>query len=220
MKELGPILGIVGVVAFIAGLIWLVWYIDKRRREAMVAWAQLNGFQYDGENRALPSTMSAFKLFSLGRNRKVKNFMRGTKDGAAVSLCDYQYTTGSGRSQQVHQQTIAIVQTPGRHAPHFFLRRQRALFDALGKMFGGQDINFDDDPAFSKAWVLQTGGDEQQLRHFMSPMLREALTQMADRNLVLEVVGDTLLIHHSRQLKAEALQGLIADAVNIRRHWS
>ena len=49
-----------------------------------------------------------------------------------------------------------------------------ALFDALGKMFGGQDINFDDDPDFSKAYVLQTNGDEERLRQFMNSKLRSA----------------------------------------------
>ena len=220
MNDLTPILGIVGVAAFIGFFIWVAWYVEKRRREAMAAWAQANGFTYEASGGGLINTLSAFKLFNQGRARVAKNLLRGSKDTGAISICDYQFTTGSGRSQTVHHQTIAILQTPGRHAPHFFLRRQRALFDALGKMFGGQDINFDDDPAFSKAWVLQTGGDENQLRHFMNPALRDTLTRMADRNLVIEVVGDTMLIHHGRRLKPEQLQALMTDAINIRRHWS
>ena len=43
---------------------------------------------------------------------------------------------------------------------------RRALFDALGKLFGGQDINFDEDEAFSSAWVLQTTDDEARVRSF------------------------------------------------------
>ena len=120
----------------------------------------------------------------------------------------------------MHRQTICVLKTPGRLAPHFFVRRQRALFDALGKAFGGQDINFDDDVPFSKAYVLQTTGDEQQLRGFMTSALRETLNRMADRNIMMEVVGDTLVLHHGRRLKPEQLEALVADAVNIRRQWS
>ncbi len=220
MEQLGPVLAIGGVVAFIGGIVYVAWLMEKKRTEAMTAWAQAHAYNFEGERPSLVDELAAFKLFNQGRRRTVKNLMRGSKDSGAVRLCDYQYTTGSGKHQQVHQQTIVVLQTPGRQAPHFFCRRQRALFDSLGKLFGGQDINFDDDPAFSKAYVLQTTGDEQQLRHFMNPGLRDMLTKMGDRNLVLEVVGDTLVLHQGKRLKPDQLDALVADAINLRRHWS
>lgn len=220
MQQLGPFLAIGGVIALIAGIVYLAWLMEKKRTEAMTAWAQSHGFVFEGATPQLIDELSAFKLFNQGRARTAKNTMRGSKEPGAVRICDYQFTTGSGKHQQVHQQTIVVLKTPGRMAPHFFLRRQRALFDALGKVFGGQDINFEDDQAFSKAYVLQTNGDEQQLRGFMSPGLRDMLTKMADRNLLMEVVGDTLVLHLGRRLKPEQLDGLVADAVNIRRNWS
>lgn len=220
MDQAGPILLVVGVIALIGGIAYLAWLMEKKRTEAMSAWAQAHGFVFEGERPQLVDELSAFKLFNQGRRRIVKNLMRGAKDPGAVRIADYQYTTGSGKHQTVWQQTICVITTPGRSAPHFFARRQRALFDALGKVFGGQDINFDDDPAFSKAYVLQSVGDEQQLRHFMSPGLREALTRLSDRNIVLEVVGETMLLHQGRRLKPDQLDGLVADAINLRRHWS
>ena len=81
-------------------------------------------------------------------------------------------------------------------------------------------INFDDDETFSKAYVLQTSGDENQLRQFMSPRLRETFNRLADKNLILEVNGDVMVIHQGRRLKPEQVSELIADAVNIRRNWS
>ena len=220
MQQLGPFLAIGGVIALIAGIVYLAWLMEKKRTEAMTAWAQSHGYVFEGATPQLIDELSAFKLFNQGRARTAKNTMRGSKEPGAVRICDYQFTTGSGKHQQVHQQTIVVLKTPGRMAPHFFLRRQRALFDALGKVFGGQDINFEDDQAFSKAYVLQTNGDEQQLRGFMSPGLRDMLTKMSDRNLLMEVVGDTLVLHLGRRLKPEQLEGLVADAVNIRRNWS
>jgi hypothetical protein len=218
--ELAPVLASGGVILFIAGIVYIAWLVEKKRTEAMSAYAQVHGYVFEGVQPQLLEDLAGFKLFNQGHSREVKNFMRGAKDVGAIRIADYQYVTGSRKHRTVWSQTICILQTPGRNAPHFFCRRQRALFDTLGKLFGGQDLNFDDDPAFSKAYVLQTSGDEQLLRHFMSPNLREALTRMADKDLVLEVSGDTLLLHHGRRLAPEQIDALVADAVNLRRTWS
>ena len=220
MEQLGPVLAVVGVIALIGGIVYLAWLMEKKRTEAMTAWAQAHGYVFEGPAQPLIDELQAFKLFNQGRARTAKNMLRGAKEPGAVRICDYQFTTGSGKHQQVHQQTICVLKTPGRQAPHFFVRRQRALFDALGKVFGGKDIDFEDDPAFSKAYVLQTNGDEQQLRGFMSPGLRDQLTKLADKNILMEVVGDTLVLHMGRRLKPDQFEGLVADAVNIRRQWS
>jgi len=220
MEQLGPFLAIGGVIALIGGIVYLAWLMEKKRTEAMTAYAQAHGYVFEGNSPELIAQLAGFKLFNQGRARTAKNLMRGAKDPGAIRICDYQFTTGSGKHQQVHQQTIVVLATPGRVAPHFFLRRQRALFDALGKVFGGQDINFDDDPTFSKAYVLQTNGDEQQLRGFMSAGLRDTLSKMADKNLMMEVDGDTLVLHQGKRLKPEQIEALVADAINIRRQWS
>lgn len=215
------ILFFVGVAAFIGLLIWFAWWLEKKRTEKMEAFAQSRGFAFEGEAHSIGNQLYEFKLFNQGHSATVKNAMRGAKEVGAIHVCDYQYVTGSGKNRHTHHQTIAVVHTPGRNAPHFFVRRQNRFFDAVGKLFGGQDINFDDDPEFSKTWVLQTSGDEGSLRHFMSSRLREHLTRVADRNFVLEVSGEYMLIHQSKRLKKEEdIDALLADAVNIRRLWS
>lgn len=220
MNQLGPVLAIGGLVLLVGGIGYLVWLMDKKRTEAMTAWAQAHGFVFEGPQPQLVQELSHFKLFNQGRSRTVKNLMRGSKEIGTVRVCDYQFTTGSGKHQTVHHQTVCIVNTPGRGAPHFFLRKQNRFFDALGKMFGGQDINFDDDETFSKAFVLQTGDDEQQLRHFMAPRLREGLIRMADKSPVMEVSGDVMVFHFGKRLKPEQVDALVADAVNARRLWA
>lgn len=214
-------LAIIGIVTLVVGLAALWWWLEKKRTEDMQAYAEARGYAFEGEDHSLRGELMRFKLFTLGHSAQVKNAMRGVKELGAVHICDYQYTTGSGKHKTTHDQTIAVLHTPGRRAPHFFVRRQSRFFDALGRLFGGQDINFDDDPEFSSAFVLQTSGDEQQLRHFMSPALREALTRLKHTNLVLEVTGDAMLLHRGKRLgSGEDLDALYADAVNIRRQWS
>lgn len=219
MEKLLPVVMIGGFVALIGGIIYIAWLVEKKRTEAMTAWAQSHGFQFEGERPQLIQELNQFKLFNQGHSKRVRNLMRGAKDIGSVRLVDYQYTTGSGKHRTVWNQTVCVLTTPGKNAPHFFCRRQRALFDSLGKLFGGQDINFDDDPTFSKAFVLQTAGDEQQLRHFMSPRVREALSRLAGKNIVLEVVGETMVFHLGKRMKPEDLDTLMADAINVRRTW-
>ena len=220
MDKLGPVFAIGGVILFIGGIAYLAWWMDKKRTEAMTAWAQANGFVFEGPAPQLLNELGHFKLFSQGRSRTAKNLMRGSKEVGAVRVCDYQYTTGSGKNSTTHHHTICIINTPNRVAPHFFVRRQNRFFDALGKMFGGQDINFDDDKAFSDAFVLQTEGQEQQLRGFMTPRLREGLLKLQGKSPLIEVNGDVMVFHLGRRLKPEQIGELVADAVNLRRLWS
>lgn len=221
MANAGVVVVVIGAVGLVGGLVYLVYWLEKKRTEFMQEYAQARGFTFLGVDRELWALLDGFKLFSQGHSRELKNAMRGVKAFGEVHLADYTYVTGSGKHRTTHQQTIAVVRTPGRAAPHFFARRQNAFFDALGKMFGGQDINFDDDPDFSKAYVLQTAGDEQQLRNFMSPRLREALTALAPKKPSLEASGELLLVHFGRRLKKpEELDALLLDTSNVRHNWS
>ncbi len=220
MVSIAPFLVIGGFVALVGGIFYLAGLTEKKRIEAMTAFARNHGYVFEGTSPQLIDELAGFKLFNQGSYRTAKNVMRGSKDSGAVRICDYQFITGFGQSHQMHQLTICVLKTPGRMAPHFFLRRQRSFFDAPGKVFGGQDINFEDDPIFSKAYVLQTSDDENQLRGFMSVGLRETLLRMVERNIMMEVMGDTLILHRGKRLKPDQLEALVADAVNICRQWS
>lgn len=217
---MGPVVGIVIGLAVVGIVIYVSYLVEKKRTEAMEAHAQSHGLVFEGKTSQLNDWVRGFKLFNQGHSRVLKNVMRGAKDQAAVAVGDYKYTTGSGKHSQVHNQTICVVRHPGLHVPHFFLRRQVALFDALGKMFGGQDINFDEDPTFSKAFVLQTNGDEQELRRYFNERARSHFTALSKRQVQVEGVGDTLLIHFGKRLDVKDLEALVADAVNTSRLWA
>jgi hypothetical protein len=161
--------------------------------------------------------MQSFKLFNQGHSRRLTNLLRGSRDDVSISLCDYKYTVGYGKHQQVHLQTICVLRSPKLKLPHFFARRQVALFDFLGKMFGGQDVNFDEDPAFSKAFVLQSVGSEDELRRAFDHNVRAAFTALAGKSLQAEGFNDTLLYHIGRRLKPEQINEVVDDALALRR---
>ncbi len=215
-----PIIVVAGFIALVGGVIFLGKWLDRRRTEAMQQFARDKGLHFTGSNQDLWTLLSTFKLFGKGRNQELRNAMTGSRDLGQVHLADYRYLTGSGKHKQMHHFTIAALRTSGRAAPAFFCRKQLRFLDALGAMLGGQDINFDDDPEFSKRYVLQTSDDEQRVRHFFSPRLRESLVALAGKNPQVEVQDDVLLLHFGRQLKPRELEGLLTDVINLRRNWS
>jgi hypothetical protein len=211
---LGGVLSVIGVG------IYLAYLYEKKRTEAMQQFAEAKGWQFERNGEGRLQEIQHFKLFGLGHSRKLSNVMRGAKDRTEVSVADYKYVTGSGKSSQTYNQTVCAVRVPGMTLPHFFARRQVPLFDSLGKLLGGQDINFEEDPAFSKAYVLQTQGDEASLRRYFNDRARTAFTELASKSPQMEGQGDVLLLHFGRRLSVEQLDGLIADAVNLVRTWS
>jgi hypothetical protein len=214
---------VIGIAIFAAISFVIVVFLylkEKKRTEAMQQYAQSRGFTFEGIAPSLQRWMQGFKLFNQGHSRVLKNVMLGVSDRADLAVGDYSYTTGHRRHARVHHQTICVVRHPGLRVPHFFLRRQVPLYDALGKLFGGQDINFDEDPAFSKAFVLQTSGEEQAVRRFFNERARSHFTSLAGRSVQVEGVGDTLLIHFGKRLDVEDIDGLVADAINTARLWA
>jgi hypothetical protein len=207
---------VAGLVVVVGGIIWLVWWTNKRRREAWMAAALELDFQYLPEDASVIDAFGHFKLFQQGRRKRAKNVLRGRQRDCQLTLCDYQYTTGHGKHQQVHHQTICLVQCPNLSLAHSFLRKQRRVSDFLGKLFGGQDINFDEDPEFSKAFVLQ-GGDEGATRALFDARLREHFLRFRGTGLQFESLGDTFLVHNGRRIKPEEARGLVEQTLEVRQ---
>lgn len=204
------------IVAIIAGAIFLVRHIEAKRREAVRLYAQQMGFIADADVATIQQQCAAFKLFAVGRRRIVRNLIRGKRGDDEIAVCDYQYTSGGGKNSHTHFQTVCVVKTKSVVFPPFALRRQIALFDFLGKAFGGQDINFDTDPDFSKAYVLQTTSEEAALRDRFHESVRRLFTELAPKGVQAEANGTLLLFHFARQLPVERFSELVDDAIRVK----
>lgn len=174
------ILIIIGGLLFFGCIFTLIIVVSvqytKKRREAWQAIAETLGFSYTESDTALPETYSQFKLFQQGRARRADNILRGSHGGITALLFDYRYTTGSGKNNNTHVHTLCLVEDENLALPDLLLRKQVRVFDFLGKLFGGQDVNFEDDPEFSKSFILQ-GIDENAVRKVFSPAIRSAFMQ-------------------------------------------
>lgn len=201
------------LVGFIAAVAYSV-HQAKKRREAFAMVASRMGFSYAEEDHGLCERFSKLKIFSRGHSQKAYNVLVGEKNNLKVEIADYYYTTGSGKNKTVSRQTVCIITDPELSLPHFFIRREMSILDFLGKMFGGQDINFPEDDAFSKAFVLQ-GIVEDKTRELFKSEIRTAFMRFADTNAQAEGLGHSLVFHRSVTIEPEKIPGLLKDTFDI-----
>ena len=211
-----PILIVVGVIAIIAGGIAAAIIYDKKRTEKWRMIAQDMNFEFVVKSPGPPEGYQ-FKLFTRGRSKNRKNVMSGETNNVSVMMCDYRYTTGSGKNSSTHTQTICIIRDSVLDLPGIFMRREMGFFDKLGEMFGGQDIDFADDPVFSKAFVLQ-GDNEEEIRQIFTPELRSMLAGRSKEFSSFEAVGDTIMVSTGRYLKPEKAKELLELTFTIKQN--
>ena len=134
-------------------------------------------FLEDGDE-ALAERLAGLPLFDIGRGRTLKNLIVADTPDGQVALFDYVYITGRGKQKRVRRQTVAAVQSADLRLPDFHLRPERTL-DAVGSLLGLQDIDFDDHPGFSKAFVLKSLS-EQETRDFLDQGLLDFFVSRPD----------------------------------------
>lgn len=162
MGELSVWAAVTGAAAACAGVYYL-W--EKARAAAFRRAAAALGLKAgpEGYDR-LPETLKDLSLFKDGHSRRVENaFWSADLDWLVF---DYRYSVGSGKNQATYRQTVGAFLCRGRNLPAFKLAPQD-LLDWVAVRFGGQDIDFPQDPAFSKAYRLR-GDDEAAVRDFFS----------------------------------------------------
>ena len=95
----------------------------------------------------------------------------GQTEDIELAIFGYRYTTGGGKHQHTHQQTVISFQSPHLSLPEFELRPESFLHK-IGKVFGFEDVNFDSHPLFSKRYLLR-GSDEAAIRDVFTSELLE-----------------------------------------------
>ena len=189
-------------ILILAAVIFLITTIHKsakKRAAALLSFAQERKFSYKSDDKSgekVYMKYGFFKSFAVGRGREASNIISFQEGEVTITTFDYRYTTGSGKSKSTKRTSNIIIYKSDKNVPHFFIRREIAVFDFLGKIFGGQDINFDEDEEFSKSFVLQ-GDDEEQTRSFFENSLnRFPFLIFSDENVTFE--GNGQYIHYQQ----------------------
>ncbi|MDF1562565.1 MAG: hypothetical protein P1V51_05960 [Deltaproteobacteria bacterium] len=200
MEQYTPLIYVGAGVGLVVVILVATRIYEKKRREGWLLAARNLGFEFQEDAAPLMERFGSFKVFQQGHSRRVRYALVGRHGAAEAYLIDYQYTTGGGKHQTRHRQTLCVFRSPKLKLPHCFVRRQKALFDLLGKAFGGQDIDFDDDREFSKSFVLQ-GVDEEATREVFDWNVRRSFLQLPSHDFQVEVLGGTVLVNPGRSIK-------------------
>jgi hypothetical protein len=207
------------VFLFVVGMILLVVVITvygryqaQARMAEMRALAARRGYDYVEEDVGLAGALTRFALGSRGHARRATNVLRTRTDGAAVQMCDYRYTTGQGRNQRVHRQSVLLLESERLDLPAFSLCPE-TMSQKLAILFGRQDIDFPQRADFSEAYVLQ-GDDEEEIRAFFDDKI---LAFFARRpGLCVEGRGRRLLYYHAgQQLPSHAIHSFLGEGLAL-----
>ena len=204
---------IVGVAVVVGVIFLLCWLNEKKRtREMQELASSLKFFFAPKEDFSFLASLHHFHLLSQGHSKKVRNIMNGTANDIAVTIMDYQYTTGGGKNSHTRKQTVIAFQSSLLHLPSFALRPEH-LFHKIGKAFGYQDIDFDAHPTFSKRYLLR-GADEDAIRATFTDEVLSYYDQ--SKGLSTEADGDTLLFYRpSKRVKPKDIQSLLAQGFAV-----
>ena len=193
-------------------LFGLSYYIFRRRISKLEGQAGGMGFSFSerGTEEEL-ATLSHFDLFNQGRSRKIRNLMRGEKEGVGVWLFDYRYKPPVSGSQRVWVQTVFRAETGRLDLPEFQVR-PRNLLDHLG-VEAEQEISLDGADDFSKRYVVE-GMDEAEIRHLLTPDVRAYFRQ--HQGLSAAGAGQQLVVYRIRDQKtAGQIEAFLQDGMEL-----
>ena len=212
MLPFALLVSVIAVGAIFTGLIVLSIHLEQKRTEAMRAAASQLGMQFSADaNPALSSKLQSFALFNRGHGRKMKNVMAAETEAVRLSLFDYQYTTSNGKNSHTHRFSLIAMEFASIQLPSFTLRPE-GMLDAIGSVLGLQDIDFLDDPAFSRLFVLK-GNHEPAIRDFFNVELRRALTELPGSHV--ESSTSTLIFYRGGRKRPDQMKKYMEEGFKL-----
>jgi len=205
----GIAFGFVAISVF-GAFAWL-FYSEKKRIDTIKAMAEPMGFTYNRRDEKSIAFLKEFSLYCDGDDHQFNNVIDGTRNGVKVLMGEYDVIHGKRSNNRMHRpQTICVIEDAELALPHFMLRREMKVADAIGAMLGGQDINFADDKKFSAAFVLQ-GEKTEETRSFFTALVRSAFMKFANSETRVEGSGNRLLITRNIIIEPEKWSQLLKE---------
>jgi hypothetical protein len=202
-------------IALAAGIWYLVWQAGKKRREALRQAAENLGFDFEPRpDKLTTAEFGRLHLFTQGHGRKADNLLRGRMEREEALVFDYLYTTGSGKSQSTHRQTVAALSLGPRAALPAFELRPENILHKIGAALGYQDIDFPDYPGFSSHFLVR-GKDESAVRELLDGTVIEAVEN--SKGICIEGTGPWLVIYRAgRRADPTRIADFLEEARRLR----
>jgi hypothetical protein len=184
---------ICGFLMFGSGIGMYVWQQSKRQKAAFAAFVMGNGWTL-AEAGSLDNV--ATSLLGAGRDQQASQAFDGEYQGRPFHGLVYQYTTGSGKSQETHtfanlyfelSQAFPLIVLDNKSGQLFGL-----FSDLPDRIPNGKPLQLEGD--FNEHYrVTVLPGTEQEVLQFMTPDFMSELLQ-APKQADIEIEGDKLFI--------------------------
>jgi hypothetical protein len=189
---------------------------ERERTESLRRLAETAGLSFQEKaDAAVVRALGDVQLFGRGHSRRVSNLMTGRMDGQQVAVFDYRYTTGSGKNQHTHVQTVVLLPSAKHSLPDLQMAPENP-FTRFAEAFGYQDIDIDSSPEFSRRYVVK-GADEAAIRAALYPT---ATSYFAEHGgWTVEAKSGTVSIYRAnRRAKADDMRLFIEEALGAARN--
>jgi len=98
MTEVAPVLLLMAFVALVVAVLVGVFVLERKRRERLMKFALMRGWQYAGQDPGLVHLFSG-DPFGEGEDRTARNVLTGQEGGRPFTAFDYSYETRSTNSK-------------------------------------------------------------------------------------------------------------------------
>ena len=205
-------LGFFGIFIVIA--IW-GYKKEQQRRKEIRDYCFRNNLQYSESANNVPNTAYDFSLIKdRGHTNRWEIEMSGTRGDYFFTIFEHFSESGYGKNRHTEVNTICVLSKENICLPQFYVRDEYMFIDSLGKLFGGQDINFSEDAEFSKKFVLQ-GLVESDVRDLFDRKIRRAFVAKHVNGYKYEGSGNCLMVSKSGRSDVRNRLGLLSVAMGL-----
>lgn len=184
---------------------------EEARKREIKLFADQNGLEYvsllpDGDY----GRFKQFPIAAEGRSPQAFSGLIAEANGLRMVMFDYKYVRGHGKQRRTHHFGILMCSHRKLNLPDFSLEPE-SWSDRFSTFFGGQDIDFDEDPLFSKKFRLR-GQPEDRIRAFFDAKRRSELMEHAC-DLIQANRDAFLLVLRSRHIQPNEVPHLMSQGL-------
>ena len=188
----------VGGIGVIIAILLVVARLEKLKCEKFQRFAESKGLEYRSalggasgffasisnyatESQEWISKYAGFRPFG-NSSESIKHLFQGHSQNMPFEAFQYQYTTGSGKSRTTHSFAVASLVVPA-ILPSMAVTKE-GILDQVGKMFGGQDIQFESEEFNRRLRVV--GPNVRAVHACIDPKMMEFLLGWSVSSLQVE----------------------------------
>jgi hypothetical protein len=200
-------------ILLVAGVLYLRQAHALRRTRQMRALARRMGWSFQARPPldAVPDR-DRLGLFAVRMHKRMRNHLSGTVGEYRVAIFDLELSTIHRDGVQAYEQTVVHVHSPRLDLPAFSLRPETLRLRA-GDRMGGDDIDFDADPAFSDAHLLR-GPDEAAVRGLFGARVRDVYKHHPNSSTDAEG-ADLLFWRRGELVRPDDVPALVQTALEL-----